>query len=185
MTMDISFPGFRRPARLSADGRAAALRAALRKLVLGGALLILSWGAPASTEAGETAALRREPLLVVSQTGRHRFEVEIADTPAARATGLMHRTALADDQGMLFDFKKEKEVFFWMKNTLIPLDMLFVEASGRIAHIAREATPLSEELVPSRAEVRFVLEVKGGLAARLGIAPGDVLQSDTINAAAD
>lgn len=180
--MDISFPGFRRPARRSAGSKAGALRAALRKLALGSALLLLSWSAPLPASAGgaEAAALRREPLLVISQTGRHRFEVEIADTPAARATGLMHRTALADDQGMLFDFKQEKEVFFWMKNTLIPLDMLFVEASGRIAHIAREATPLSEELVPSRAEVRFVLEVKGGLAAQLGIVPGDVLQSDTI-----
>lgn len=129
----------------------------------------------------ETALeLRRETLLVISASGRHRFDVEIAETPQARARGLMYREALAPDAGMLFDFQEEREVAFWMKNTLIPLDMIFIEASGRVAHIARETVPLSEDLVPSRAVVRFVLEVPGGTAARLGIVPGDVVQSELI-----
>jgi uncharacterized membrane protein (UPF0127 family) len=127
--------------------------------------------------------LRRETLFVISASGRHRFEVEIAETPQARSRGLMYREALAADAGMLFDFQEEREVAFWMRNTLIPLDMIFIEASGRVAHIARETVPLSEELVPSRAVVRFVLEVPGGTAAQLGIVPGDVVQSDLIAAA--
>ncbi|SDU15877.1 DUF192 domain-containing protein [Stappia sp. ES.058] len=133
-------------------------------------------------QVGASLELRREPLFVISASGRHRFEVEIAETPQARARGLMYRETLADDAGMLFDFRQEREVAFWMKNTLIPLDMIFIEASGRVAHIARETTPLSEALVPSRAVVRFVLEVPGGTAARLGIVPGDVVQSDQIAA---
>lgn len=141
-------------------------------------------GAARGTEAETAPDLRREALFVISASGRHRFDVEIAETPRARARGLMFRETLAADAGMLFDFQEEREVAFWMRNTLIPLDMIFIEASGRIAHIARETVPLSEELVPSRAVVRFVLEVPGGTAARLGIVPGDVVRSDLIAAAA-
>lgn len=127
--------------------------------------------------------LRRETLAIVSASGRHRFEVEVAETGAARARGLMFRRELAADAGMLFDFRQDREVAFWMRNTLIPLDLLFIEKTGRIAHIARNAVPLSEELIPSRAVVRFVLEVPGGRAAELGVDVGDVVQGPTIAAA--
>ncbi|WP_208979010.1 DUF192 domain-containing protein [Stappia stellulata] len=157
----------------------------LAACLFGALFLVLPYGGLRAdgTRIETVLELPREPLFVVSASGRHRFEVEIAETPQARARGLMYREALASDAGMLFDFQEEREVAFWMKNTLIPLDMIFIEASGRIAHIARETEPLSEELVPSRAVVRFVLEVPGGTAARLGIVPGDVVQSDVISAA--
>jgi uncharacterized membrane protein (UPF0127 family) len=138
-------------------------------------------GGQALAQSAEVEALRRDALVIVSPSGRHRFEVEIAETPADRARGLMFRTELTPDAGMLFDFKEEREVAFWMRNTLIPLDMLFIEKSGRIAHIARNATPLSEELVPSRAVVRYVLEIPGGRAAELDIKVGDVVQAKAVN----
>ena len=111
------------------------------------------------------------------------YRVELATTPRQHAYGLMHVEAMDADAGMLFIFDGMAVRSFWMKNTLIPLDMIFIEASGRVAHIARETEPLSEELVPSRAVVRFVLEVPGGTAAQLGIVPGDVVQSDLIGSA--
>lgn len=103
------------------------------------------------------------------------FSVEIADTEAKRAEGLMFRTEMADDHGMLFDFRREQPVWFWMKNTYLPLDMIFARADGTIASIAENATPLSEATIASGAAVRFVFEVKAGTAKRLGIAPGDRL----------
>lgn len=134
--------------------------------------------------AGQGDELVREPLEIRSASGVHRFDVEVADTPQARSFGLMHRQHLAPDAGMLFDFREDREVAFWMKNTLISLDMLFIDRTGRIAHIAADTVPLSEDLVPSRAVVRFVLEIPGGTSAALGIAPGDMATSATIKAAA-
>jgi uncharacterized membrane protein (UPF0127 family) len=89
--------------------------------------------------------------------------------------GLMFRDRLPPDHGMLFLFADEREVSFWMKNTLIPLDLIFADASGRIVRIAERAVPLSTELIPSQAPVRAVLEVNGGTAERLHINVGDKL----------
>ncbi len=97
----------------------------------------------------------------------------MAVTPQERSRGLMERRELAADAGMLFDYGNERFVSFWMKNTLIPLDMLFIKSDGRIARIAERTTPLSLVAVPSGEAVRAVLEVNGGTADRLGIAPGD------------
>ena len=99
--------------------------------------------------------------------------LEVATTPAAQERGLMYRTSLADGHGMLFVFPAESEHQFWMKNTLIPLDMLFIAADGRIVGIHADATPLSTVPVGVGKPSRFVLEVPGGFAARRGIAPGD------------
>jgi uncharacterized protein len=118
-------------------------------------------------------ALDRNTVEIASKTGVHVFTVEIADTDATRERGLMYRRELADGRGMLFDFFREQPVGFWMKNTYIPLDMIFIRADGRIASIAENTEPLSERVVPSGAPVRAVLEVKGGTARRLGIEPGD------------
>lgn len=115
----------------------------------------------------------QDRLEIVSATGRHAFRVEVADTDDKRAEGLMYRTKLDPDYGMLFDFKREQNVFFWMKNTYVSLDMIFVRADGTIAHIAEDTVPLSEATVPSRAPVRFVFEVVAGTTKRLGIKPGD------------
>ena len=119
------------------------------------------------------AKMRREPLTLVTAGGEHTFEVEVASTPEEKAMGLMFRTSLADGAGMLFPYSPPQEATMWMRNTYIPLDMLFINADGRIRRIAENTTPLSERTIPSGGPVRGVLEVIGGTAKKLGIAPGD------------
>ena len=118
-------------------------------------------------------AAQFKSLEIVSKSGVHVFSVEIADTPDEREKGLMFVKHLPDGQGMLFDFDGEQTIAMWMKNTYIPLDMIFIRGDGRIARIAENTTPMSTTIVPSVSPVRAVLEVAGGTAARLGIAPGD------------
>jgi uncharacterized membrane protein (UPF0127 family) len=120
-------------------------------------------------------ALDRNTVEIASKTGVHVFTVEIADTDATRERGLMYRRELPEGRGMLFDFFRDQPVGFWMKNTYIPLDMIFIRGDGRIVSIAENTEPLSERVVPSGAPVRAVLEVKGGTARRLGIQPGDMV----------
>lgn len=118
-------------------------------------------------------AAQFKSLEIVSKSGVHVFSVEIADTEAEREKGLMFVKHLPDGQGMLFDFDGEQDIAMWMKNTYIPLDMFFIRGDGRIARIAKNTTPLSTAIIPSGGPVKAVLEVAGGTAARLGIAPGD------------
>lgn len=103
----------------------------------------------------------------------HDFQFEFADTDAKRATGLMHRAVIAPDRGMLFDFKRDRMVSMWMRNTFTSLDMLFVDATGKIVTIAENTVPHSEKTVSSRVRVRGVLEVAAGTVQRLGIKTGD------------
>ncbi len=110
---------------------------------------------------------------IVSITGVHAFAVELAITEQEHERGLMFRKALPEGTGMLFDFKHDQPVSFWMHNTYIPLDMIFIGGNGRIVHIAENAKPLSDALIPSTRPVRAVLEVIGGTAEKLGIAAGD------------
>ena len=119
------------------------------------------------------ATAAAEPLVIHAGGSSYKFEVEIVSTPATREQGLMYRKALAANAGMLFLYPDERPVSFWMKNTLIPLDMLFLKADGSIAHIAHDAVPLDETPIDSGAPVRAVLEVKGGTADALGIREGD------------
>jgi len=114
-------------------------------------------------------------LTIVTRAGvRHPFQLEIANTPESRSRGLMFRRELAPDRGMLFEFgSRETDISMWMKNTYIPLDMVFIRANGLIHHIAENTTPLSEATISSNGPVKGVLEVIGGTAKRLGIAPGD------------
>jgi uncharacterized membrane protein (UPF0127 family) len=102
--------------------------------------------------------------------------LEVMDTPAARERGMMYRTSLADDHGMLFVFPEEVEHAFWMKNTLIPLDMLFIASDGRIVGIHPEAVPLSTKSVSVGKPSRYVLEVNGGWAARHKVQAGDRIE---------
>ncbi len=132
--------------------------------------LCLAFAAPAS--GGEMAFAASE-LWIESGGARHRFRVELAETPAQHARGLMFRTDLAPDAGMLFDYGAPRHVSMWMKNTLVPLDMLFIAADGEIVRIARWTTPLSLEPVPSPGPVAGVLELRGGTADRLGLRAGD------------
>lgn len=112
-------------------------------------------------------------LTIVSTGGRHLFTVELANTPAQMEQGLMFRRSLARDAGMLFDFKEPTMATMWMHNTLIPLDMLFVDQHGRIVNIAQRAVPQSDETIAAAAPVRAVIELNGGTTERLGIKPGD------------
>jgi uncharacterized protein len=125
------------------------------------------------TAASGAFAQERSTLEIVTKNGVHVFSVELAATDAERQKGLMFRKELPEGQGMLFDFKQDQDVSMWMRNTLIPLDMLFINADGRIRRIAENTEPMSERTIPSGGPVRAVLEVIGGTAKKLGIAPGD------------
>ena len=122
------------------------------------------------------AQLERFPtgeLTIVSATGPHKFTVEIATTPGQMQQGLMFRPSLPPDSGMLFDYGHPVPAMMWMKNTLIPLDMLFVDAQGRVVNIHERAVPGSLDTISAAGPVRATIELNGGTAARLGIKPGD------------
>jgi hypothetical protein len=126
--------------------------------------------------AAHAQPLKVETLTIATARGVYHFKVEIADNDATREHGLMFRKTLAPDRGMLFDFKQPAPVAFWMKNTLIPLDMLFITADGRVLAIARNAVPMSEAPIASGGPVLGVLEIAGGRAAAIGAEPGDKVQ---------
>jgi uncharacterized protein len=123
--------------------------------------------------AGPVRPAGLQALEIASKTGVHAFSVEMAENDTDRAKGLMFRRELPEGQGMLFDFHREQEVSFWMENTYIPLDLIFIRGDGRILRIAENTEPLSTRLIPSGGPVRAVLEVIGGTARKLGIATGD------------
>src|SRR6202051_2962966 len=114
-----------------------------------------------------------QPLEIVTKSGVQVFSVEMATTEQEKETGLMYRKELADGKGMLFDFSPEQEVSMWMKNTYIPLDMIFIRADGRILRFAENTEPMSTKILPSRGLAKGVLEVIAGTAQKCGIAPGD------------
>ncbi len=112
-------------------------------------------------------------MTIVTSRDRHEFKVEVMENDEQRARGLMFRRQMAADHGMLFDFKTQQPVSFWMKNTYLPLDMIFIDRRGIIANIAENTEPLSERAVPSVRPVLAVLEVNAGIARKLGIKAGD------------
>lgn len=140
-----------------------------RRAVLGLALMALLSPVAAATAKD----LRQEPLEIVTSSGRVKFVVEIADNDLTRTKGLMYRKALAPDRGMLFDFKSPRDVAFWMHNTYIPLDLIFIRRDGRVLSIARNANPMDDTPIPSGGPVLAVLEIPGGRAAQIGVLPGD------------
>ncbi|KQT53206.1 hypothetical protein ASG43_18440 [Aureimonas sp. Leaf454] len=117
---------------------------------------------------------------LVTQSAQHSIDVEVADTPDEREYGLMNRQSMPADAGMLFDFEADRPVTMWMKDTYIPLDMVFMDAGGRITRIAANAQPLSLDLIESGGPVRYVLELNGGAAARYGLKAGDRLDHPLI-----
>jgi len=104
---------------------------------------------------------------------KHKFNIELAQTPQEQMRGLMHRTEMAEDAGMLFIFETEREARFWMKNTLIPLDMIFIRADGTIHRIHENAIPHDLTGVPSEGPVKAILELNGGISVKLGLQKGD------------
>ena len=139
-------------------------------------VLALSFQSETLRAAGE------QTVEIASKTGVHSFAVEVVDNDADRAKGLMYRKELPEGRGMLFDFHRDQEVSFWMQNTYIPLDMIFIRGDGRILRIEENTEPLSTRMIPSRGPVRAVLEVIGGSSRKLGIAPGDRVASPIFKA---
>lgn len=130
---------------------------------------------PSAGNAGQAAVSKSVllPLVVHGAKGEHRFDVEVALTPKEQEQGLMFRKSLAADAGMLFPMEPPRTASFWMKDTLIPLDMLFILTDSTIAFIKAQAEPYSREPVSAGVPVAAVLELRGGRAAELGIKEGD------------
>ena len=143
------------------------LKAGLRVVLTAVTVLLIAMASHGAV-AAET-----QPLEIVTKSGVHVFTVEIAKTEQERATGLMYRKELAEGRGMLFDFSPEQPVSMWMKNTFIPLDMIFIRSDGRILRIAENTEPHSEKIISSGGLAKGVLEVIGGTARKYGIQPGD------------
>ena len=116
-------------------------------------------------------------LTIQTAGGPQKFTIELALSDAQMEQGLMFRRSLAANAGMLFDFRSPTNVTMWMKNTLIPLDMLFLDEQGRIIDIHERAVPLSTDVIAAKSPARYVIELNGGTAARLGIRPGDRVTS--------
>ena len=135
------------------------------RLVL--AFLILAGGIGAACAEGLS------PLVVVTTSGEHRFDVELADEPGERSRGLMFRRSMPQDRGMLFDFRTDQDVSMWMQNTHLSLDMIFIRADGTVARVARNTVPFSTDMIASGEEVRAVLELNAGTAERIALKRGD------------
>ena len=144
--------------------RRAALRAAPFLVVLA----LLAAGLVHSAHA-----MRLETLKLITARGAHVIDIEVTETPAEKAQGLMFRTRLADTSGMLFFYDTPQEITMWMRNTYIPLDMVFIRADGVVHRIEARTEPLSENIVASKGDVTACLELAGGAAERLGLKPGD------------
>ncbi len=115
-------------------------------------------------------------LVLHTAKGEFPFTVEIADDDAERARGLMFRDSLASDAGMLFDYGREQLASFWMQNTLIPLDMIFIGADGVVKTIHVNARPMDTTSIPSEVPIRFVLEIAGGRSKEIGLEVGDTME---------
>ena len=143
--------------------------------------LVVSLSATVPSLAQQAMALPAdpEPLVAVTSRGEVPFRIEIADEPGERAMGLMFREDLADDQGMLFVFEQTQPAGFWMKNTPLPLDLLFISSDGTVRDIL-QGVPFSEAVIAAEEPVRFVLELKAGTAAKAGVSVGDKLRHRVI-----
>lgn len=147
-------------------------------------LLVMGLGT-ASCVAQPAAAPQLEPLSNFPQTTlsiltpdarQHRFQAWVADTDAHRQQGLMFVKSLPENTGMLFIFDQPRKIQMWMKNTLIPLDMVFIDANGRVDSIAVNTTPMSLSIIESKSHVLGVLELAGGSSTRLGLHAGAIVQ---------
>jgi uncharacterized membrane protein (UPF0127 family) len=146
----------------------------LRRLLLILAILVMAVPALA-LETFQTSE-----LTVRSANGAHKFSVELALTEPQREQGLMFRRNMAPDAGMLFDMDVPQNISMWMQNTYIPLDMLFLDSSGKVVDIKERAVPMSTDIIASRAPARYVIELNGGTVDRLGIKTGDRVTSPAI-----
>lgn len=140
---------------------------------LAGLVAAFSPDFPLPVTAAQAAPMRVSTIAIRTVDGDHPLTVEWAVTGAEQEQGLMYRRKMADDAGMIFDFGDDDIRVFWMKNTYLPLDMLFVDSSGTVRHIITGARPFSEERLPSQARVRYVVEVNAGTVEKWSIDVGD------------
>ena len=148
----------------------------LRSIVRGAAIALVvlaAWVGPAQAQQGLASFERDSLVLRTAEGAEQSFDIELAESPEQQSQGLMYRRSLAADAGMLFVYRPARPVSMWMKNTLIPLDMLFIAEDGVIVKVVERTVPLSLTSISSDRKVRGVLELNGGTADRLGIRPGD------------
>lgn len=153
----------------------------MKHLVLMMAVILFAVPGCRAEEAVDTPPVPAVEKLIVEKSDgtKHEFTVEMATTPETRTIGLMFRKSMAPDAGMLFVFEQEEQRAFWMKNTLIPLDMVFIRKDGVIDSIHANAIPHDETPAPSKGPALGVLEINGGRAAELGIKPGDIIHHNS------
>lgn len=152
-----------------------------RRVFLAGLTLLLAGGLALSAAA--QTVCRDDQVDLRGGWGQARFAIEVADTDATRARGLMHRETMPRFSGMLFIYDRPDRAVFWMENTLLPLDMLFIDETGRVSHIHHEARPLDRTPIDGGADVLMVLEINGGMARRLGITEGSELRHPRLDPA--
>ncbi|AJY47077.1 DUF192 domain-containing protein [Martelella endophytica] len=150
---------------------------AMKPLIAAFAFLTLT----AAAGAQEPVHFPSSELTLHTASGDHDIVVEVAETPAQRQRGLMYRTELAEDHGMIFLFGTDKPVSMWMANTLIPLDMVFIRADGSVAGYHENAEPRSERIIASDEPVRYVLELGGGEAKAYDLKPGDMVTGPALS----
>jgi len=143
--------------------------------------LLTSFAIYLSTSVVAAANCLPEQLDIKGDFGLARFNVEVVDTPQTRAIGLMSRPKMARSSGMLFVYDRPQPVAFWMKNTLIPLDMIFAGPKGKVRHIHENAIPHDETSILGGARIQYVLEINGGLAKSMGINEGSMLRHPSLN----
>jgi uncharacterized membrane protein (UPF0127 family) len=144
------------------------------------ALILAAAMACASKKGSEPAEASPRVVVETAAGARHAVTVELARTDEERARGLMHRRSLPDDRGMLFLFGETAEHAFWMKNTPLPLDIVFIDDGGRIVGVVERAEPYSEALRTVGAPSRYVLEVNGGWTRARGVGPGDRVRFENV-----
>jgi uncharacterized membrane protein (UPF0127 family) len=145
----------------------------LSRRLMFGLPFVLAAGSACAQSENDGVTFERSSLVIVTAAREIKFDIDMATTEPQREHGLMFRKQLGAYEGMLFDFFREQPVAFWMKNTLIPLDMVFIAADGTVRHVHANAVPMSTDTIPSEAAVRAVLEINGGTARLLGIKQGD------------
>ena len=162
-------------------GPASLARAVLAFLGLCASLVFLCASPAALAVDSPPAQGNLERLAIVTASGIHEFSVEVVRSGPQRERGLMFRRFLPQDHGMLFDFATERPVMMWMKNTYLPLDMIFIGRAGKVVGLAENTEPLSEKIIPSGAPAYGVLEVNAGTASRIGLRIGDSVRHPLFN----
>jgi uncharacterized protein len=175
----------RRACRLNTEGKPPSISGRILSRAASSAALLIAFSMalliPAAPPADAT--MRREPVTLVTATGEHVIDAEIAETAEQKARGLMFRTSMPEQAGMLFPFGGPQEVTMWMRNTYVSLDMVFIRADGLVHRIESRTEPLSERIIASGGPVTAVLELAGGVAERLHLKPGDRVRHPHFGAA--